>query len=246
VAIVFAPSAAMSQMASDGTADLGKLLGAGVQCLTAPSTGYRPGTIFRIDENKVSYFVNQQLAERIPTHTLPAAVGQLSGRQQLSVGVLAWLLNASKVADLHASADSKRTIDARFGRVTWEVTNDDQIDDLLATWFAQYKHKRLNSTYYVVREAWLAESLQLKMTKGLTDDLGGEVSLKKILQLNASFKYEPSSEYNLSAPFPEALRVCIKPEVWVPIVGVGRGEPLYRTEPVRSKLTVSRQDIDRD
>src|SRR5581483_6080923 len=128
--------------AAQETDTLGALLGPGVQCLLAPTSAYKPGTVFRINRQHVSYFVNRSLAERIPTHPETASVG-VSGRSTVSAGVIGWLLRAGQRA-ARASDSGGHTIDVELGDLTWEVTDDSQIDEVV-DWFSAYRRKRADN-----------------------------------------------------------------------------------------------------
>lgn len=223
---------------------VGSVLGEDVQCLLAPSAAYKPGTVFRIDQQHVSYFVDQTFTDKIPTREEEAVLGFLSGRDDINLSVLAWLLRVKQPTHSIASWDGIRRVDVRFDDVTWEHAEDAQINAVVDR-FAGYQHKREGSEYFVVREAWKVGSMHLKLTTGLASDLGAEgSSIPKLLHANYELKYAPAKRYNLSQSFPQALRVCIRPErlVW----GSGSGSGSYRTEPVHDRLTIVRQDADQD
>lgn len=221
---------------------VGSVLGEGVQCLLAPSTAYQPGTVFRIDQHHVSYLVDQPFADKIPTRQEEATLGFLSGRANVSLNELAWLLQVQSLVHTNASSSAVRPIDVRFEDVTWESIDDAQIDTAIK-WFAGYPHKREGSEYFVVKEAWKVGSMRMKLTLHLASDLGGEGSVAQLLKTNDGLKYEPAAQYSLSEVFPEPLRVCIKPErlVW------GTAETdAHRTEAVRGRLIVLAQEVDKD
>jgi len=223
---------------------VGSVLGEDVQCLLAPSAAYKPGTVFRIDEQHVSYFVDQSFTDKIPARQEEAVLGFLSGRDDINLSVLAWLLRVQQPEHPSASWDAVRRVDVRFDDVTWERAEDAQINAVVDR-FAGYQHKREGSEYFVVREAWKVGSMRLKLTTGLASDLGaGGSSIPKFLHTNYELKYAPAKRYNLSEAFPEALRVCIRPErlVW----GNGPGTDSHHTEPVRDRLIIVRQDADQD
>ncbi len=230
---------------SVGMHTVGSVLGEDVQCLLAPSTAYKPGTVFRIDQQHVSYFVDQSFTDKIPTRQEEATLGFLSGRDDVNLNVLAWLLQVQQPANPNTSWSAVRGISVRFDDVTWEHADDAQIDTVVGR-FAGYQHKREGSEYFVVREAWKVGSMRLRLTTGLASDLGVEgSSIPKLLHANYELKYAPAARYNLSESFPEPLRVCIRPERLV-LGSDGRGARAYRTEPVRDRLMIVRQDVDRD
>ena len=220
---------------------VGSVLGDGVQCLLAPSTAYKPGTVFRIDHQHVSYLVDQPFADPIHTRQEEATLGFLSGRADVNLNVLAWLLQVPRLVHTNASSSAMRPINVRFEDVTWESTDDPQMDTVIH-WFASYPHKREGSEYFVVREAWKVGAMRMKFTVDLASDLGAGGSVAQLLKTNYGLKYEPAAQYSLSESFPEPLRVCIKPErlVWEGDAG------LLHTEPVHDRLIISGEDVDKD
>jgi len=229
------------------TADLGRILGTGVQCLLTPSSEYKPGTVFRIDDKNVSYFANRTLRDRLPLHPpADAAVGILRGKQDINIGLLASLLTLSQpgtdLASIHASFNQTRTIDAELEGVKYETTDDTDIDQVM-NWFDAYNYKRPGSKYYVVREAWLANAMGLKITKNLKIDFGGEATFDKIIKVNPTIKYDPEAEYDLTKPFSTPLRVCIKPEELV-YDAPGATGPTYKRVEVRERLNIVKQGVD--
>jgi hypothetical protein len=222
-------------------AAVGSVLGEGVQCLLAPSTAYKPGTVFRIDQQHVSYLVDQPFADKIQPRQEEATLGSLSGRADVNLNVLAWLLQVPRLVHTNVSSSATRPIDVRFEDVTWESTDDEQIGGVIH-WFAGYQHKREGSEYFVVREAWKVGAMRMKLPVNLASDLSAGGSVAQLLKTNYELKYEPAAQYSLSESFPEPLRVCIKPER---LVGDG-GADLHHTEPVRGRLIISGQDVDKD
>jgi hypothetical protein len=222
---------------------VGSVLGNGVQCLLAPSAAYKPGTLFRIDQGHVGYIVDQPFADKIHTRQEEAILGFLSGRAEVNLNVLAWLLKVEQLAHEDTLWSAVRGVDVRFEDITWESTDDAQIG-MVINWFGGYQHKRADSEYFVVREAWKVGSMRMKLTMHLASALGAGGSVTDLLKTNYGLKYEPASQYSLSESFPEPLRVCIKAErlVWQ----TGQGAGVYHTEPVRDRLTILRQDVDKD
>jgi hypothetical protein len=223
------------------TADIENILGKGVQCFLVPSEEYGPGTVFRIDEHKVTYIANRTIAATLQVPApVDAAFGELSGRQHFNLGVLASTLalqsNGKNIAQANASADRTRTIEAKLEGLKLEVTDDQDIDKVL-DWFSTYPNKRPQNVYYVVREAYLADAFGMKITKELTLDFGGEFNFKQAIKANPNLKYDPTASYDLTARFPSKLRVCIKPEKLV-FDRAGISGPHFRTEEVKTRLTV--------
>ena len=226
------------------TDDLGAVLGPGVQCLLTPTSAYKPGTIFRINGQHVSYFVNRAIAERIPTHPERAEVGTIAGRSEVSAGVVGWLLRAGTPVNAKVSGGTRHTINVEFHDISWEVTDDSQIDQVV-DWFSAYKHKYDDSEYFVVREAWLVGSMRMRLTDDVAGDVGFGASLAKLLRLNTWLKYNPSAQYNLSGVYPIPLRVCIKPERLVADAGRG-SQKTYRAETIGERLVIVRQEEDKN
>lgn len=225
----------------DPHAAIGSVLGDDVQCLLAPSTAYKPGAVFRIDQQHVSYLVDQPFADKIHPRQEEATLGSLSGRADVNLDVLAWLLQVPRLMHTNVSSSAIRPVSVRFEDVTWESTDDEQIDAVI-NWFAGYQHKREGSEYFVVREAWKVGAMRMKLTLNLASDLSEGGSVAQLLKTNYGLKYEPAAQYSLSESFPEPLRVCIKPErlVWEGSADV------HHTEPVRERLIISGQEVDKD
>lgn len=222
------------------TADLESLLGKGVQCFLVPSEHYKPGTVFRIDEQGETWVANRRLAEQISTSDGNAALGTISGKQSVNIAVLASLLNLAKpgekLAQINASVARTRTLDVQVSDLKLEITDDQDIDGVLK-WFADVEKKPKNR-YFVVREAYTATAMGLKVTKELKADFGGEAIFDQAIEATPRLTYDPRASYDLTAPFPSRLRVCIKPERLV-VAKAGLNGSVYKTEPVEDRLVLS-------
>lgn len=220
--------------------DIATIMGKGFQCFLVPSEYYKPGTVFRINEHKVPYIANKTLADKVPSSSKDAAFGVLEGKQHVNLDVLVTLLNlkapAQDLASVNATVDRTRSVDAKLTGLKLEIADDGDIDEVV-NWFSSYPNKRPKSRYYVVREAYLADSMGLKITKELKAELGGEATFDASVKANPKLTYDPRATYDLTAPFPTRLRVCMKPEE-LHFVKAGIGGSVYDTKPVDVRLDV--------
>jgi hypothetical protein len=198
---------------------LGQLPG-GVQFYANPTALEPPGTVFRIDPNRAQYLVKQL---EVTVQSAPEASGAWRETVRASTGVLAQLLGVAPVA---LKAGSERTEEVAFelSGVVREVTFDSDLDAAVEM-FRREKY-RADNRYFIIRECWLAKSINYNFRERYILDLGGEAVLKQLTAKGALLSRSRSGEYVLKKKFETPMRVLFLPEEIKPIsAALGRELP---------------------
>ena len=216
---------------------LGKLP-QGVQFYPNPTAHEPPGTVFRIDANRTQYLVKQL---SVPVRSLPEASGAWRETVRASTGVLAQLLGVAAAA-LKVGSEHTEEVAFELGGVVREVTFDDDLDGAVET-FRREKY-RVDNRYFIIRECWLAKSIDYSFSEKYILDLGGEALVKQITAKGTLLSRGRSGEYVLKRKFQTPMRVLFLPEEIKPIsAALGSDLPRLDRAPVTAALVWdSRQD----
>jgi len=213
-----------------GNQQIGKLR-RGVQFYPNPTGLEPPGTVFRIDANRTQYLVKQLT---VPVQSAPEASGTSRETVTVSTGVVAQLFGIA-VTTLKVGSERTAQIALEMGGVVREITFDADLDAAVDE-FRREKY-RVDNRYFIIRECWLAKSIDYRFTERYILDLGGEAVVKQINAKASLLTRERSGEYVLKRKFPTPLRVLFLPEEITPIsAGLGGESPRLDRTPVDGPL----------
>jgi hypothetical protein len=184
---------------------LGKLP-QGVQFYPNPTAHEPPGTVFRIDSNRTQYLVKEL---SVAVRSLPEASGAWRETVRASTGVLAQVLGVA-TATLKVGSEHTEEVAFELGGVVREVTFDDDLDAAVDA-FRREKY-RVDNRYFIIRECWLAKSIDYSFSEKYILDLGGEALVKQITAKGTLLSRGRSGEYVLKKKFQTPMRVLFKPE----------------------------------
>jgi len=122
------------------------------------------------------------------------------------------------VSELNASLgtgwNSKKNWEFELTDAQREVLYDVEAESIEA-WFEQYDRKKEDNRYFLIREALRAKHVNMKIEKDRLASLGGEATIKVVVDSSGKWEYNAKSEYQLQGKFSEPRTICIKPEEFI-------------------------------
>src|SRR5262245_43803399 len=157
------------------------LLEAGWQLYAKPTTLEPVGTLFRIDEKRRRFMVDEV---PVPTQQGVEAVAKVSERVQANIGFFARFLGLDRYGG-KAGAQSTETLEFEIVSPVRQFANDSAMDKALAPVLAAFKY-RADNRYYVIRETRSATAMTYRLTRAQLAEIGGEASLAVALGAGAN------------------------------------------------------------
>ena len=191
-----------------------KVAGAGFQCPVMPSGFYRAGTLFRVEDRVPEIVKRSEGDPTIKVFSEPASMGSFAQTRAWDTHALLELigLNIKPEVGVRVTTQAALTYDV----TKLEGTDDDTVDQVTNRFQADVRKGvhtlRPNAKYYIVREAILAQAVDVDLRHDDGESIGGAVTLKKIAEIGASVSTTGNSKFIFKKRFATPLRVCIKPE----------------------------------
>jgi hypothetical protein len=216
-------------------------LGAGWQCLATASELDAPGTIFRRDDRSGAAFGTIDLSKEAGIHPTQLVVGRATSQFVTSVRLAANLLKLGKgvTGTDSATLSSTYPVSAEYPNALKEVLSDADADRA-RKWFATYAARETGFTYFLIREALVAQDLSYTLGPHLIAALGGEATVGQ--QLTTSL---PNPEGNRTRPyvlqvsFEKPSHVCFRAERLRQAASGADGSASYDLVPVETPLEIS-------
>jgi hypothetical protein len=218
------------------------LLDPGWQFYSRPTDIEPPGTIFRIDANRVRYQVD---TVDVPTQVGQEAFGRHEESVEAGLGVVARFLGVNA----KLGGNTKERLVYALDGVTHEVAEDADLDAALAPVLAALQY-RADNRYFVIRECRKAKSISHHLTRNQVTELGGDASVSQYAKLEGTlFEQKNDGEYVLEKALDPPLRVMFLPEEIRPVSAglapdkTGRA-PILDRVPVRGALLWEKEGED--
>ncbi len=205
----------------------------GLQVLRSPRDDYAPGTVFRIGFDGVSHLVvdlSRMLKPTVAMEVFPT----IAVRGSLEEGISLRLLGTDSLAARDTTEDSIFVSASGTRRETaYEADLKPVVDSAikLITWEPR-------STYYLITEAVVADSLAYRLSVHALASFGGAAKVASLVTTSGRRTWSWDGRSELATRFPKPLRVFFKAERLTPL-GAAFGGGVFKVErkPVLSAIT---------
>src|SRR5262245_116842 len=202
------------------------VLEAGWQLYAKPTTLEPVGTLFRIDEKRRRFLVDQVAVQ---TQEGVEAVAEVSERMQTNIGFFARFLGVDSYSG-KLSALNAETLDFEIVSPVRQFASDAAMDEAMAPVLAAFEY-RADNHYYIIRETRSASAMTYRLTQGQIGEIGGEASLAVALGAGANAGTGRRGLNEINQTFPQRMRVMFLAEEITPVLGrVPVREPLVWRE----------------
>ena len=210
-----------------------KILDAGWQFYSKPTTLEPPGTIFRIDQDGRKYVVT---VLEVKTQTGNEAFGKSDESVETSIGVVARFLSLAD-AKVTASGSRVERLEVEVIEPVRELATDDDIDEALDPYMERLKY-RADNRYFIICQSRKANGINYRLSKDQLYDLGGEASVSEALSGKGTLlNTKRTGDYKLEQKFPEPMRVMFLPLEIKPIAaGLAVDQPVLGLNEVKEVL----------
>ena len=213
------------------------VLEAGWQLYARPTTLEPVGTIFRIDEKRRRFMVDQVAVETRDVTEAPAKVQQ---RLQANIGFFARFLGL----DGHSrklGAQKAETLEFEIVGPFRQFAFEAAMENAMAAVLARLEY-RAGNRYYVIRETRSATAMTFRLSEAQLSEIGGERSLAAALGADAGLGAGQGGRYEISQTFAQRMHVMFLAEEIAPMrPGLALGRPMFSRRPVREPLVWERR-----
>ena len=209
-----------------------KVLEEGWLLYAKPTTLEPVGTLFRIDDAKRRFIVDQVAVD---TQTGAEAAAKVQQRVQADIGFFARFLGIDSYRGELGARDAE-ALEFEILNPERQFASDAAMDRVLASALAALKY-RADNRYYIIRETRSATAMTYRLTQAQLGEIGGEASLALAIGLGANAAAGEGSLYEINQVFPARMRVMFLAEEIAPVrAGLAAGAPLLGRRPVRQPL----------
>lgn len=212
-----------------------QVLEEGWQLYAKPTTLEPVGTIFRIDDARRRFMVDQAVVD---TQEGAEAAAKVQQRIQANIGFFARFLGLDSYSGKLSGQDTE-TLEFEIVNPVRQVASDAAMDRAMVPVLASLKY-RTDFRYYIIRETRSATAMTYRLTQAQLGEIGGEMSLAVALGAGAKIGAGQIGLYEINQTFPERMRVMFLAEEIAPVkAGLAGGQPMLGRIPVRWPLVWS-------
>ncbi|SEM36604.1 hypothetical protein SAMN04489760_1122 [Syntrophus gentianae] len=212
-----------------------KMLEEGWQLYKNPTTQEPVGTLFRIDEARRRFMVDQVTVD---TNEGAEAVAKVQQKIQANIGFFANFLGLDRFSG-KLNVEDIETLEFEIINSVRQFSFDTAMDRAMAPVLASLNY-RIDNRYYVIRETRSATAMTYRLTQAQLGAIGGEMSLSTALGVNTTIGAGQKGFYEINQTFPERMRVMFLAEEIAPVkAGLAGDKPMLGRIPVRHPLVWS-------
>jgi hypothetical protein len=210
-----------------------KVVEEGWQLYAKPTTLEPVGTIFRIDDARRRFMVDQVAVD---TQAGAEAAAKVQERVHADIGFFARFLGIDSYKGQVGARDAE-TLEFEIVNAERQFASDVAMDKALTPVLASLKY-RVDNRYYVIRDTRSATAMTYRLTQSQLGEIGGEVSLAVAIGAGVKVGAGQSGLYEIDQVFPARMRVMFLAEEIAPVkAGLAGGAPVLGRLPVRHPLT---------
>lgn len=172
----------------------------------------KPGRIYRVDpEGHVFKVGILEVEPQKGQEVLP----KMQGKSELSLGQIFDTVGLNPVGisgSLRNNFQKKQEFVTESVNGQREFIDDIQVDPLLKKTFDNLVIRPTNK-YFLIRETILSDQLKYKSGKSVFVDASVKAEFKRLVEAEASVKWDDSEEFSLDKTFEKPLRIWYKPEL---------------------------------
>ena len=186
----------------------------GWHCYQSPNSLDVPGQVFRVNDSGVK-FREANYSQNIETESGLVVDSVFVQSREIEAKVLANLIAvpSDKKPSIFGNLNNKRNVKIEIKDRKINATNLQDIVYIKGKFLSLLNNGGYeeDSKYYVIRESISAKNINISFDKGFVANAGGEAELKKVVDTNASLKFESGESYKVEQNLNEFATVCIKP-----------------------------------
>jgi hypothetical protein len=185
----------------------------GWQFFPNPTTGEKPGTIFRITPSNQRFRVAET---DVPIHDSTVATGKKTQKIDVSTGMLVKIAGIN--LDVGLKGGQKQELVFEMDDCKNQITSDEEIIEPIRRKLASIPLIE-SDRYFVIRETNAAKHLVLKLRNDLVESLGGKANIQSKIEANSTvLSKNEQLYYDLDRTFPDYMRVMFNAEELKPVV----------------------------
>ena len=211
--------------------EVAQILEAGWQLYAKPTTLEPVGTIFRIDQDRRRFMVDEL---SVPIREGNEVAASVKEKIRVNVGFFARFLGLDGAGG-ELRAGDEEVLEFEIVDTVRQLATDVALDKALAPVLATLN--KAGNRYYIIRETRSATAMTYRLTREQLGKLEAKVPVNSAVNVGATLQAGSGGLHEIDQKFPERMRVMFLAEEIGPLrAGLAAAEPTLGRMPVRQVL----------